>query len=103
MIDYLRSELSLFFIRQGAHLAFIIYASLRKQAIFLWPMKIPRRQFDAIITDQILSTWNKAISATDRKIDRRQPQKKALMHQLLTGIRRVVLDAHQEGAEVALA
>ena len=38
----------------------------------------------------ILSTWDKAISATDRLIDNSKQQKKALMQQLLTGKKRLL-------------
>lgn len=39
---------------------------------------------------QILSTWDKAISTTEKLIDASQQQKKALMQQLLTGKKRLV-------------
>ncbi|ARR48080.1 hypothetical protein CAY59_28130 (plasmid) [Vibrio campbellii] len=39
---------------------------------------------------QILSTWDKAISTTEKLIDASKQQKKALMQQLLTGKKRLV-------------
>ncbi|MUK38339.1 restriction endonuclease subunit S [Aliivibrio fischeri] len=39
---------------------------------------------------QILSTWDKAISTTEKLIDTSKQQKKALMQQLLTGKKRLV-------------
>ena len=41
---------------------------------------------------KILSTWDKAISTTERLIDNSSQQKKALMQQLLTGRRRLLDD-----------
>ena len=42
---------------------------------------------------KILSTWDKAIITTERLIDNRKQQKKALMQQLLTGKKRLLDDA----------
>ncbi|AYM88770.1 restriction endonuclease subunit S [Pseudoalteromonas agarivorans] len=42
---------------------------------------------------KILSTWDKAISATERLIDNSKQQKKALMQQLLTGKKRLLDDS----------
>ncbi|EGI71500.1 type I restriction-modification system, specificity subunit S [Pseudoalteromonas distincta] len=42
---------------------------------------------------QILSTWDKAISTTERLIDNSKYQKKALMQQLLTGKKRLLDDS----------
>lgn len=42
---------------------------------------------------QILSTWDKAISTTERLIDNSKQQKKALMQQLLTGKKRLLDDS----------
>lgn len=44
---------------------------------------------------QILSTWDKAITATERLIDKSKQQKKALMQQLLTGKNRLLDDSGQ--------
>lgn len=41
---------------------------------------------------KILSTWDKAISTTERLIDNSKQQKKALMQQLLTGKKRLLND-----------
>lgn len=54
---------------------------------------------------KILSTWDKAISATERLIDNSKQQKKALMQQLLTGKKRLLDDSGKpfdEGWETAL-
>ena len=42
---------------------------------------------------EILSTWDKAISTTERLIDNSKQQKKALMQQLLTGQKRLLDDS----------
>lgn len=42
---------------------------------------------------KILSTWDKAISTTERLIDKSKQQKKALMQQLLTGKKRLLDDS----------
>jgi type I restriction enzyme S subunit len=42
---------------------------------------------------KILSTWDKAISSTERLIDNSKQQKKALMQQLLTGKKRLLDDS----------
>ena len=42
---------------------------------------------------QILSTWNQAISATEKLLENSQQQKKALMQQLLTGKKRLLDEA----------
>lgn len=64
------------------------------------------------ITEQIkivtiLSTWDKAISTTERLIDNSKQQKKALMQQLLTGKKRLLDDSGKpfegEWEEVQLA
>ncbi|MCG3857963.1 restriction endonuclease subunit S [Psychrobacter sp. Ps2] len=44
---------------------------------------------------KILSTWDKAISATERLIDNSSQQKKALMQRLLTGKKRLLDDEGQ--------
>ncbi|WP_166419828.1 restriction endonuclease subunit S [Pseudoalteromonas sp. Z1A8] len=45
---------------------------------------------------KILSTWDKAISTTDRLIDNSKQQKKALMQQLLTGKKRLLDDSGKQ-------
>lgn len=56
---------------------------------------------------KILSTWDKAISTTERLIDNSKQQKKALMQQLLTGKKRLFDDSGKpfdgEWEEVKLA
>ncbi len=42
---------------------------------------------------KILSTWDKAITTTERLIDNSKQQKKALMQQLLTGKKRLLDDS----------
>lgn len=45
---------------------------------------------------KILSTWDKAISTTERLIDNSKQQKKALMQQLLTGKKRLLDDSGKQ-------
>jgi type I restriction enzyme S subunit len=49
---------------------------------------------------QILSTWDKAISVTEKLLTNSQLQKKALMQQLLTGKKRL-LDERGSGLVVS--
>lgn len=49
---------------------------------------------------QILSTWDKAISVTEKLLTNSQQQKKALMQQLLTGKKRL-LDERGAGMVVS--
>ncbi|SUD90872.1 restriction endonuclease subunit S [Psychrobacter phenylpyruvicus] len=44
---------------------------------------------------EILTTWDKAINTTERLIENRKQQKKALMQQLLTGQKRLLNDSGQ--------
>ena len=55
------------------------------------PVMIPPFQEQQKIA-KILSTWDKAISTTERLIDNSTQQKKALMQQLLTGKKRLLDD-----------
>ena len=56
------------------------------------PVPIPPR-FEQCKIAKILSTWDKAISTTERLIDKSKQQKKALMQQLLTGKKRLLDDS----------
>ena len=62
-------------------------AELKKVKLF-YPICINEQQKIA----EILSTWDKAISKTERLIDNSTQQKKALMQQLLTGKKRLLDD-----------
>lgn len=60
---------------------------LKKMLIPLPPLPEQRK------IAKILSTWDKAISTTERLIDNSKQQKKALMQQLLTGKKRLLDDS----------
>ena len=60
---------------------------LKKMLIPLPPLPEQRK------IAKILSTWDKAISTTERLIDNSKKQKKALMQQLLTGKKRLLDDS----------
>ena len=60
---------------------------LKKMLIPLPPLSEQRK------IAKILSTWDKAISTTERLIDNSKQQKKALMQQLLTGKKRLLDDS----------
>ncbi|MEX9884398.1 restriction endonuclease subunit S, partial [Providencia rettgeri] len=63
--------------------------NLRKDDVLDCPIKTPPLPEQRKIA-KILSTWDKAISTTEKLIDASQQQKKALMQQLLTGKKRLV-------------
>ncbi len=65
----------------------VLVGNLRKFE-FQFPKSVPEQQKIA----KILSTWDKAISTTERLIDNSTQQKKALMQQLLTGKQRLLDD-----------
>ena len=65
----------------------VLVGNLRKFE-FQFPPSVLEQQKIA----KILSTWDKAISATERLIDNSTQQKKALMQQLLTGKKRLLDD-----------
>ncbi|OUS73803.1 hypothetical protein B5G52_03305 [Pseudoalteromonas sp. A601] len=71
-----------------------------------FPMHLPPLPEQRKIA-KILSTWDKAISTTERLIDNSKQQKKALMQQLLTGKKRLLDDSGKpfegEWEEVKLA
>ena len=71
-----------FLSRQGAGRFKLNKATLQKLPLLVPPLAEQRK------IAKILSTWDKAISTTERLIDNSQQQKKALMQQLLTGKKR---------------
>ena len=73
-----------FLSRQGAGRFKLNKATLEKLPMLVPPL--PEQQKIA----KILSTWDKAISTTERLIDNSTQQKKALMQQLLTGKKRLL-------------
>lgn len=64
-----------------AHLGVSRFAELN----LLWPPLVEQQKIT-----QILSTWDKAISTTEKLLENSQQQKKALMQQLLTGKKRLL-------------
>lgn len=64
-------------------------ASINSTQIKEFPVLVPPLPEQKKIA-KILSTWDKAISTTEKLIDASQQQKKALMQQLLTGKKRLV-------------
>ncbi|MGX5203452.1 restriction endonuclease subunit S [Aliikangiella sp. IMCC44632] len=70
----------------GSTILHINTKDLKKFRVLLPPL--PEQQKIA----KILSTWDKAISTTERLIDNTKQQKKALMQQLLTGKKRLLDD-----------
>mgnify|MGYP000194143949 CR=1 FL=1 len=73
-----------FLSRQGAGRFKLNKATLEKLPLLVPPL--PEQQKIA----NILSTWDKAISTTERLIENSTQQKKALMQQLLTGKKRLL-------------
>ncbi|MEZ9301681.1 restriction endonuclease subunit S [Vibrio breoganii] len=63
--------------------------NLRKDDVLDCPIKTPPLSEQRKIA-KILSTWDKAISTTEKLIETSKQQKKALMQQLLTGKKRLV-------------
>lgn len=82
-----------YFLRQvrgqdsGSAMNFFGIKSTEKFKIILPPLPEQRK------IAKILSTWDKAISTTERLIDNSKQQKKALMQQLLTGKKRLLDDS----------
>lgn len=70
--------------RQGAGRYKLNKASLEK----IYVLTPPSEEQNKIA--QILSTWDQAISATEKLLENSQQQKKALMQQLLTGKKRLL-------------
>lgn len=71
----------------GSALQEIALTALRKVKVPVPPLPEQRK------IAKILSTWDKAISNTERLIDNSKQQKKALMQQLLTGKKRLLDDS----------
>jgi len=69
---------------KGSTFKEISLEELRKVKLPLPPLEEQRK------IAKILSTWDKAISTTERLIDNSKQQKKALMQQLLTGKKRLL-------------
>ena len=63
-------------------------AHLTREKLVELPVKVPPLLEQKKIA-QILSTWDNAISATERLLENSQQRKKALMQQLLTGKKRL--------------
>ncbi len=64
-------------------------AHLTREKLLSLPIKLPPLPEQQKIA-KILSTWDKAISTTERLIENSTQQKKALMQQLLTGKKRLL-------------
>lgn len=73
----------------GVHIEKMIF---KLEDWFKWDFNIPPLPEQRKIA-KILSTWDKAISTTERLIDNSKQQKKALMQQLLTGKKRLLDDS----------
>ncbi len=76
-----------FGLSQGGTQIYVNFGALKSIILNLPPL--PEQQKIA----KILTTWDKAISTTERLIDNSTQQKKALMQQLLTGKQRLLDDA----------
>lgn len=70
----------------GVHIEKMIF---KLDSWFKWPFNIPPLSEQKRIV-KILSTWDKAISVTEKLLANSQRQKKALMQQLLTGNKRLL-------------
>ena len=69
----------------GVHIEKMIF---KLDSWFKWPFNIPPLSEQKRIV-KILSTWDEAISVTEKLLTNSQQQKKALMQQLLTGRKRL--------------
>ena len=67
---------------------------IEMDALKAFPMPLPPLPEQQKIA-KILTTWDKAINATERLIENSKQQKKALMQQLLTGQKRLLDDSGQ--------
>lgn len=87
---YYQLELRAVFIAKlaGTQAVPIINKTTFESQSLLVPDSLPEQRKIA----KILSTWDKAISTTERLIDNSKQQKKALMQQLLTGKKRLLDD-----------
>ncbi|HAI2289256.1 restriction endonuclease subunit S [Escherichia coli] len=70
----------------GVHIEKMIF---KLDSWFKWPFNIPPQSEQKRIV-KILSTWDEAISVTEKLLTNSQQQKKALMQQLLTGQKRLL-------------
>ena len=70
----------------GVHIEKMIF---KLDSWFKWPFNIPPLSEQKRIV-KILSTWDKAISVTEKLLANSQQQKKALMQQLVTGKKRLL-------------
>ncbi|MGI9918619.1 restriction endonuclease subunit S [Vibrio owensii] len=77
-------DITNFLSRQGAGRFKLNKATLEKLPMLVPPLHEQRK------IAKILSTWDKAISTTEKLIETSKQQKKALMQQLLTGKKRLV-------------
>jgi type I restriction enzyme S subunit len=80
---FMHRDIFSFLSRQGAGRYKLNKASLEKIPLLVPPL--PEQKKIA----QILSTWDQAITATERLLENSQQRKKALMQQLLTGKKRL--------------
>ncbi|HAW5728245.1 TPA: restriction endonuclease subunit S [Escherichia coli] len=83
---FMHRDIFSFLSRQGAGRYKLNKASLEKMPLLLPPIVEQKK------IAQILSTWDKAISVTEKLLANSQQQKKALMQQLLTGKKRLLDD-----------
>lgn len=81
---FMHRDIFSFLSRQGAGRYKLNKASLEKMPLLLPPIVEQKK------IAQILSTWDKAISVTEKLLTNSQQQKKALMQQLLTGKKRLL-------------
>lgn len=81
---FMHRDIFSFLSRQGAGRYKLNKASLEKMPLLLPPIAEQKK------IAQILSTWDKAISVTEKLLTNSQQQKKALMQQLLTGNKRLL-------------
>lgn len=81
--SFVHRDISSHLTRQGAKRYKLTKAALEKLDILLPPLSEQKR------IAQILSTWDKAITTTEKLLANSQQQKKALMQQLLTGKKRL--------------
>ena len=92
VLNVLKSEIflsKLYSLPGGTKQANLSATQIREISVLIPPL--PEQQKIA----KILSTWDKAISTTERLIDNSTQQKKALMQQLLTGKKRLLDDEGQ--------
>ncbi|MDO5770083.1 MAG: restriction endonuclease subunit S [Psychrobacter sp.] len=90
VLNLLKSEIflsQLYSLPGGTKQANLSATQIREISVLIPPL--PEQQKIA----KILTTWDKAISTTERLIDNSQQQKKALMQQLLTGNQRLLDDS----------